>query len=173
MPALYYLTTDELRLQEALDQSGGELTPELETWFEQHKADLGAKLDAYVGLIRTFEMQAVQAKAEKEQWVAKERAAANSAERLKAALTAHLEATRQDKVTTATGRVIALQRSGGVAPISYVEQDKPSDYVGGPFDRFVDTVYVWDKDAVRESLEAGTAVPFAKLGERSLTLRIR
>lgn len=169
MPALYNLTNDELRLMEALDQAGGEVTPELEQWFAEHAAALGAKLDAYVGLIRTFEMQAVQAKAEKEQWVAKERAAANAAERLKARLKAHLEATKQDKVTTATGRVIALQKAGGVAPLEIVDEINFSKVSPD----FKTCTWSLDKAAVREALEAGQEVGFAKLGERQLTLRIR
>ena len=38
------------------------------------EAEQAAKLDAYVGLLKTLRMEAVAAKAEKEQWAAKEKA---------------------------------------------------------------------------------------------------
>lgn len=139
----------------------------LREWFDSLKDEEAAKLDNYVGLIKTLEMEAVAAQAEAEQWKAKAESRKRRIEWLKERLLSHLVATGRDKVTTATGRVIAAQANGGKEPLLMHEgtTDVPAEFI-----ILVPTV---DKEKVRKKLEAGEVLEFAQLGERGRHLRIR
>lgn len=175
MAALYQITDDLIRLNDLLEELEGDLSrcgemePAVTAWLEQLEHDQAAKLDSYVGLLRTLEMEAAAARAEKEQWAAKERSRTARAEYLKARLLRHLEATGQAKVTTASGRVVSVVKNGGVAPMEI----RPDVTVDALPSRFVRVVREVDKAAVRAALEAGESLGFAELLPRGTGLRIK
>jgi hypothetical protein len=168
MKSLYELTADAMRLAEALEQSSGEVTPELETWFDQTAGDTGVKLDNYLDLIEHLDMEEARCDQMLDQWKKRKQVRTASKERLKARLKQHLEATKQDKVTTATGRVIALQAAGGRPPLQ-IDDVNPRE-VASIFTR---TFVEFDKDMIRDTLESGGTLPFARLLPRGTSLRVR
>lgn len=168
---------DDLRaLANLMDECDADaLSPEVDAalshWFAELAADEGRKLDGYVGLIRTFEMEASAAKAEAEQYAMKARTRENRIARLKDRLKGYLEATGRKKVETETKRVLAIQANGGVQKLSIVSGVKPED-VPPEFQKV--TVEI-DTNRVREAL-SGTdplAIDFAWLEPRGTSLRIR
>ena len=173
---LYELGSEELRLAESLDACEGDLSKVegLEAFLDQHAADLDAKLEGYVRLIRQLELEASGAKAEKEQWAAKEKSLAARADFLKGRLKEFLERTGQKEIRTATGRSIMLRPNGGSAPLVFTDLGLASDYSLDPnFHDCTLTKIEWDKDRIRERLKAGDDLPFVVLGEPGNHLRIR
>lgn len=167
---LYDLTTDSLRLMEALEQcEGGEVPPETEAFLDENATDIAQKLDAYLAVIHTLDMEAVRAKAERDQWEAKRKAREKSIEHLKANLKLFLERTGQTKATTASGRVIALQAAGGQQAMQ-VDECLDLDAV---FPAWVQTVRCLNREEVRKYLEEGHELVYARLLPRSQTIRIR
>lgn len=170
---LYDISDDLRALLELLDESGGELTPETEPVFDQFFAELqssqGEKLDSYIGVMRQFEMEASAAKAEAEQWAKKAQVKTNAVTRLKDRLKLHLETTGQQKVQTASGRVIAVQANGGGEPVNVsfvIDMDEVPD-------QFKKVRVDLDVNAIREFLQGGGNLLFASLGARGTHLRIR
>ena len=175
MSSLYQITDDLIRLNELLEEVEGdmsrlgEMEPAVTAWLERLEQDQGAKLDSYIGLLRTLEMEAAAARAEREQWAAKERSRTARAEYLKARLLRHLEATGQAKVTTASGRVVSVVKNGGVSPLEIKPGTDPAALPG----EYVRTVLSIDKEAVRKALEAGEVLDFAELLPRGTSLRVK
>ncbi len=173
MATLFSIGDDLRALMDLLDESGGEITPAthttLEAWFAEVGRDQSNKLDGYACLIRQLEMEATAATAEKEQWAKKAQARENSAKRLKERLKLYMELSRQDKLQTSTGRIIALQNNGGLLPLELAPTIDPNK-LAPAFQRVKVDV---DTDAVRAVLEAGQELPFAKLGARGRHVRIR
>jgi len=172
--AIFSIGADLLALNDLLDETGGELTtPEADTavsaWLAELHTEQAAKLDGYVGLIRTLEMEASAATAEAEQYAKKAGTRTNRVKWLKRRMKDHLEATGQLKATTVTGRVLAIQKNGGVFPLDLAETLRPDDLE----ERFRKVTVTIDTDAVRKALETGEAVPGACLRERGTHLRIR
>lgn len=172
---LYEITADLHRLNDLLEDIEGDLSrlgemePAVTAWFDALAGEQAGKLDGYLNLIRQLDMEASAARAEKEQWAAKEKARTSRTDYLKAKLKAHLEATNQPKVQTASGRVISIQRNGGVQPLEIkpgvTVADVPADYHKVTVD--------FDRAAIRAALEAGEGLAFAELLPRGTSLRIR
>lgn len=164
---------DDLRALADLMDECEELSPEVDAaitaWFNELSADEAAKLDGYVGLIRTWEMEAAAAYAEAEQYEAKARVRANRAARLKDRLKWYLESTGRKKVETATKRTIAIQANGGPVPVMLADSIDPSTI---PDDLAIVRRTI-DTEAVRQFLLAGGTLDFAALGFRGTHLRIR
>ncbi len=171
MKSLYEIGADLLALAEVLDACDGDLSKcetDVLAWIERAEGEQSEKLDRYIGLIRQLEMESSAAKAEADQWAAKAKTRGNTADFLKARLKAHLEATGQAKAVTATGRVVAIQRNGGISPLIV----DPVDLADVPTD-FVKVRQEIDREAIRKALELGVTMTFARLGERGTQLRIR
>jgi hypothetical protein len=177
MRPLYAITADLHQLNDLLDEIEGDLSrlgemePAVTGWLELLGEEQAAKLDGYVGLIKTLEMEAAAAQAEKEQWQAKEKARTARADYLKAKLKQHLEATGQLKVQTASGRVVTVQKNGGVQPLEIKPGTDPLD-LPPQFVRVV-TEYSVDKAQVRAALERGEPLNFAELLPRGTSLRVK
>lgn len=173
MPKLFDIGEDLMALSDLLDESGGEITPENEPIFDAFFAELqndqALKLDGYVGLIKTIEGEAAVAKATAEQFQMKARTRENSVKRLKDRIKLFMENTRQQKATSAKGFVLAIQNNGGKTPLDIDESTRPES-VPEKFQRVTVTI---DADKVREALEAGEELSFARLQPRGSHLRIR
>lgn len=107
-----YELDDELRqIEEALMESGGEITEEMEEkWGEllEMKAD---KVEGYIRMIRKFEASSAGIKEERERLQRAEKAMANAAKALKERLCWSMEQRGDTEHQTAIGKV-KLQRSG-------------------------------------------------------------
>lgn len=172
---LYEITDDLLRLNDLLEEIDGDLSrlgemePAVTAWLDGLGEEQAAKLDGYVGLIKTLEMEAAAARAEKEQWAAKEKARTCRADYLKAKLKQHLEATGQLKVQTASGRVVTVQKNGGVAPLEIKPGTDPETLPA----EYVRTAVEIDRAKVRAALETGAELAFAELLPRGTSLRVK
>ena len=175
MRPLYAIRADVLALNDLLDELEGDLSragevgPALESFLADLEAEQGVKLDSFIDLIKTLRMEAVAAKAEKEQWAAKEKARTGRADYLERMLREHLELTGQRKVQTATGRTVAVVANGGKPPVVYAEAIDPAVIP----EEFVRVKKEVNTELVQKFLESGGSLPFAKLGERGNHLRVR
>lgn len=75
------------------------------------------------------------------------------------------------KIETARFR-LGLQNNGGKLPLLITEDAKPEE-AEERFHKVIPTRVEFDKDAVRQALEAGEELPFAKLGERGKRIVIK
>ncbi len=172
---LYVIRADLMALNDQLDELEGDLsragdmeaavTATLDALAEEQ----AEKLDSYVALVRQLRMEATAARAEREQWEAKEKARTARADYLEARLKAHLEATGQPKVSTASGRVVSVVKNGGVQPVEIKPGTTPADV---PEDFRKVTVEL-DRSAIRAALAAGQELEFAKLLPRGTHLQVR
>ena len=169
MEPLYEITADLIRLNEILDECEGDLTkagPEIEIYFAEIEGKEAQKLDNYVGLVKTLEMESIAARAEAEQYLAKAAARTRKAEYLLATLHGHMKATQRTKIRTAAGRVLSVVGNGGLLPVAIDEDIVPASLP----ERFQEISV--DKGAIREALQNGEKLPFARLLPRGTHLRI-
>ena len=172
MRPLYAIRADVMAIADILEEAEGDLSAcdaAIEFWLSKLEQEQAEKLDGFIDLIKTLRMEAVAAKAEKEQWAAKEKARTNRADYLERMLLDHLAATGQRKVQTATGRTVAVVANGGKPPVVYAEAIDPAA-VPEEFRRVKTEI---DTQRVQLFLESGGSLPFAKLGERGNHLRVR
>lgn len=165
---------DDLRaLALLMNDCDAELTREtseaLDEWFAELARDEAHKLDGYVGLIRTLEMEEAKAKEEAERFLMAARVRGNNVRRLKDRVKDYIAASGRTKVVTAAGRTLAVTGNGGHAPILLPESLDPASIP----DEFAIVRRTPDIDAIREHLTAGGSLPFATLGSRGNHLRIR
>lgn len=161
------LAADWLALIDAIDDAGGELTPELEARLAALEAASADKLDALANVVEHYRGVALVARAAKERFAAKEQAAERAAGRVLARAKALLEAGGQKRVTTAGGWVFAVCANGGKPPLAVTcdPAELPPE--------FQRRTVAADLDAIRAALEAGAALPFASVGERGTHLRLK
>lgn len=172
MRPLYAITADVMYIADLFDEADGnaaEIDLAIDRWLADLEAEQGHKFDSYLNLIRQRRMEAAAARAEKEQWAAKEKACESLAKHLEARLLRHLEATGQTKVTTASGRVVSVQKNGGVQPVEIKPGVLPAD-VPAEFHRH--TIEI-DKAAVRAALTEGRELAWAELLPRGNSLRVK
>lgn len=169
---------DDLRALAALmsecdDELSREASEAFDDWFGELSGNEAAKLDGYVGLIKTLEMEAAAAKAEAEQYTMKARSRENRAKWLKERVKGYLEATGRTKVETATKRTIAIQANGGALPVDYTGIGGESNATAVLPKEMVIVTRRPDTDAVRKALQDGAEIPGITLGTRGTHLRIR
>lgn len=172
---LYAITQDVIDLNNRLDEIEGDCSrwPEgeaaLTAWMDSLGSEQAAKLDGYVGLIRQLEMEAKAAHAESVEWDQKSRNLDSRARRLKDRLKEYLTLTGQSRATTATGRIVTIQANGGVAPVIFADSIDPTAIP----DALCTVRREPNRVAIRDALERGESLPFARIGERGTSLRIK
>jgi hypothetical protein len=170
---LFQLTPEWIALSDLIDETGGELTPEVEAAYTAMAADLqtdtAAKLESCLHFIRRKETDAAAAKAEAEQYLMMSRVAENAAKRTKDMVKIFMDATGQKSCKTTSGRTFAVQANGGVRPIVYSDAIDPAALPP----EFQKVRIEIDKDAVRKCLEADEPLAFARLEERGTHLRVK
>jgi len=180
---LRQLTAEWIRYDEAFtasaDSDTGEIDPavagELAAWFDALEHNTAVKADGYLDYIRHLEetvavqrAQSDQYQAEADRFKTRAKTAESQVDWLKGQMLAHMLATGAKKLTTATGRPIAVRTNGGKLPVVTPEM---IDLSKVPNNHLVITARL-DKDAVRLDLERGAELPYAKLGERGEHLRL-
>ena len=86
MATLFDITAEQRRINDALMESGGELTPELEEALLVNAENFAVKVEGYAASIRKFDALAEAADAEIKRIQAIKKTATNSAKRLKESL---------------------------------------------------------------------------------------
>lgn len=166
--SLLALNADMYALEDLITESGGEMTDEATTAIQAWMGDLSkettTKADAYLGLMREFELRAEAIRAEAKRLAARATVCENAGGSLRERLRWFMD---QHKITKIdTGRFLAtIKGNGGSLPV--VVEDESMI----PLD-FYNMQPVLDKKKLREALEKGV-VPGAKLGERGTSLQIK
>lgn len=170
MAALFEITAEILEAYEKLVDSDGEVSAENEEALAALSQIEAGKLESFYWCIRKAETEEATAKAMAEQFAKKAKARAKAAEWMKEQVKAHLEATGQQKVTTASGNTFAVQKNGGKRPVVL------TDGISVP-ERFIRTKIETspDFDAIRSALDAEDpeAQKVAAYGEPGFHLRLR
>lgn len=170
MPTIYEISDDMRALHDLLAESGGELTPQTEQAFAEFEAELStnfsAKLDRYCSLIAELEAQSTARKAEAKRLADLARTSERSAEALRERLRWVFEARGLPAQQTERFRV-SLAANGGKLPLVVLcaEDELPAWAIRSKISA--------DTEAIRERLEAGESLPFARLGERGRRISIR
>ena len=131
-------------------------------------ADLDGMIDRYAVRIRDLEANAGACHAEAQRYMTRHRIWGNKAKRAKEWLAMAMLAAGRTRVGTAL-TTAAFQKHGGVVPIDY---DADLDMATVP-DEFCETKRHLDTAKVREALESGRTLAFARLGERGTSLRLK
>lgn len=131
---------------------------------EMIEADMDTKADGYAKAIRSMEGAASAIDAEIRRLQERKMSITNRKERLKQNLENMMRTTGRTKFKTALFS-FNIQKNGGVLPIVFSEcAEVPAEWLkpGDP-----------DTSKIREYLQNGGTLPFASLGERGESLRIR
>jgi hypothetical protein len=167
------MTSEALAIDALLEELGGEIPDgevgeAISALLDEHTEDLNGKVDGYVALIAEYDARAEFRRRESKRILALAIDAERKAEMLRERLKLYFERTGRPKIET--GRfVVSVVRNGGVAPLL---MDVDPEKLPEEFRREVVT-YRADSDAIRAALGRGEELPFARLGERGTSLRIR
>ena len=172
MPTLFEISDDLRALDQLLYESGGDITdPEVEQaiseWMESLDEDLTTKVDNYAALITEIEARAEARKKEADRLRDRAKVDANAAKSLKERLQFVFEQRGLGKLECPR-YVVGLRKHGGKLPVEV--DDVPAEELAPQYQRVRVDV---DKNAIREALEKGEQLSFARLGERGQSLSIR
>lgn len=160
----FYPVTKELTdIFIALEDNGGEVTPEIEQALAINEENFAAKSVDFGNAILNFKAMAAAAKAEKERLAAIQKRYENAYNRLDKALTAAMDATGHDKVETPTMRL----------SLRHTTATEVDDLDAIPIEYKTTKVeVVADKTAIKKAIQSGEAVPGAHLVE-NVSLQIK
>lgn len=145
-----------------------EETPDTEAislWLEQLDQDRDEKLDNYAAFIGELEARSSVRKAEAQRMTKLSQTDANKAGYLRGALKLFFEKRNLSKVDTKRYR-LSLTKNGGKLPLIV------DDLTLLPA-RFQKVEISADNSAIREALDAGESLEFARLGERGSNIQIK
>jgi hypothetical protein len=169
MSTLLQISEGLLAFQRLLDESDGELTPEVEAALDQWFAELSdardQKLDAYAALIRECTLRASVRKAEQERLALRVRVDEKLAKALKERLKLFLEVQGISKVETQRYR-ITVCKNGGKQPL---EVNADPSALPAVCQRIT---IAPDLDAIYKHLESGIPVAGCRLLPRGKHVRI-
>lgn len=177
---LFDIGADLVELDNLIEELGGDVSdPKVEeaitVWFGEIAQAESDKLAGYVAYIRQLDMEAAAAEHFSKHFQNKVRTRDARIKWLKSRLIDYLLATKRTKATASDGSTVAVQKNGGKLPVQW--DDEALAKAGPDFDgihpKFVKTNKALDADAVYAALKEGVALPFAKLGEAGVHLRIR
>lgn len=170
---LYEIKTDLDALAALLAEVGGDVTEAeaeaaIDAWLRETDDAMRVKLDNYAALIREIDARGNTRMEEAARLTALARIDHASTDRMKARVLAFLEEQGIEKVETARFR-LTVCGNGGRTPLKLLvnPEDLPTAW------REAVVTYRPLSDAIRAELEAGVALPFARLEERGKHLRIK
>lgn len=159
--SLYHITSEQLRINELLEESGGELTPEIEEALIINEENFIAKSEGYIETIAKYKALAEAAKVRIEEYQRIKRTAENIEKRLKERMQWAMEVMGRDKVEVGL-RKLSLRSSTAVNITDEVRI--PNQYIK------VETSV--DKMALKKDLQAGMVIEGAELvTNRNLQIR--
>lgn len=182
MSTLYDITENMRALDdliaESCDQETGELPANvseiIEQWFQQTDGELSTKLEAIGRLVRNWESDAEQLAAEAKRMSAKKTAIENRAKRTKEWTKFCLESAGISKQAAGIF-TFAIQKNGGKKPLAWIRDglivpELDATELPGEYQKITVSA---DTEAIREVLENGGELEFARLQEAGTHLRIR
>ena len=150
--SLYHITSEQLKINELLEELEGELSPELEEALMINEDNFLAKSEGYIESIAYFKAKAEAAKVRIEEMQRIKRVSENAEKRLKERMQWAMETLGRDKMEVGLHK-ISLRRTLAVNIIS--EAAVPNEYVK------VETSI--DKVKLKEALKTGAIIPGAEL----------
>ena len=162
-PTLYGITAELNAILAAIEDNGGEITPEIENALTINEEQFAAKAVDYGHAILNLKAMAAAAKAEKERLAGLQKFYENTQKRLEGALSNAMQVFGQDKVENATMRLSLRHTTATeVDDIALL----PKQY------KTVKVEEVADKTAIKKAIQAGETVPGAHLVE-NVSLQIK
>ena len=164
---LFELTSDYLKLLELAEDP--ETDPEaLADTMEGIEGALEDKLDSYAYVLSSLDgdINTVDTEIKRLQDIKK--SLVNNKDRIKKNMYSSMVALDIRKINTATHQ-FTIAKNGGKLPVVIYDGITP-EFVP---EEYRVTKYDFDKDAIRAALENGDFIPFAELGERGESLRIK
>lgn len=167
---LYDIAADYRRLQDMLDAAGtpDEMRQTLIDTLESLSGDFEDKVENMAALIAEYKATIEGCAAEIQRLTAKKLRAENAIDSIKKYIMAEMQFAGIQKVKAGTWQ-ISIAKNGGKAPIVWDDDIEPEDLP----EKYRSISYKIDTAAVRDALEAGETLDFAKLGERGESLRIK
>lgn len=152
VPTLYAITSEQLRINELLEESGGELTPEIEEALTLNEENFLVKSEGYIESIARFKALAEAADVRIKEMQRIKKTAENSKRRLEERLLWALQTMGRDKVEVGL-RKLALRMTTAVNITD--ETAIPAEYIK------VETSV--DKMRIKEALKSGEVITGAEL----------
>lgn len=173
MSTLFEIGADTQALNDLLVELEGDISDPavaeaIDGWLNETSTALDKKLDGYGALIREREAKAAARKAEAQRLLDLAKTDENTVKRLKERLQFFFDANGITKQETARFK-FSVVANGGKLPLIINEGLAPEDVAEG----WQKQVISFDNEAIREALEAGNELSFARLGERGSSLRIK
>lgn len=167
---LFDITDDMQALDDLLAEVGGDVSDPkvaaaVEAWFAELDHSLSAKVDNYAALITSMRARADVRRQEAERLARRAQVDEASADWLASRLLSALDARGTKKLET-DRYAVSVVGNGGKQPL-VLDTEIPVEW-----NRTVTKVEP-DRERIRLALEAGEALPFARLGERGRRLAIR
>lgn len=136
-------------------------------WLEHLEAERASKLDNYAALIAELEEKAEIRQKEAKRLMALAQSDQNRANMLKERLKYYFETSQLKKIETDRYK-LSLVKHGGKAPL-ILDESKPVQELP---ERFQRVSVEPDTKAIRQALESGEELDFARLGDRGASIRI-
>lgn len=166
------ITAEILSILRAIDidaeqNGGGEIDPYLEEQLQFFESQLPTKIDDYVYVVRKLQDYAEECMRESQRLAARARAWNNKVTWLKGRILSTLLAIDCQKLKTARNTV-SVCKAGGTQSLQLADDlsQIPVEYLTSK------TVIEPDRAKIREELDAGKELPFARLAERTVYLKI-
>lgn len=158
---LYHITSEQLRINELLEESGGELTPEIEEALVLNEHNFVTKSEGYIQTIAKYQALVDAADNIIKEAQRKKRVFDNISKRLKERLQAAMIIMGRDKVEVGI-HTLSLRNS---VAVNITEESKiPNEFIK------VETSV--DKMKVKEALKRGELIPGAEL-QTNQSIQIR
>lgn len=165
---LFTISADLERLEDLLEEGGGELDEALEAWFNELGEERDTKIDNYCALMAELRSRAGVRRQEAARLKQLGDYDQAKADRLQGRLKLFFETRGMSKLQTRR-YALTLANNGGVAPLIIAEGTTPESVPA----RFRKVSVAFDRDAIAAALAGGKTLKFAKFGERGKSLRIR
>lgn len=149
---LYHITSEQLRINDLLEELEGELTPEIEEALNINEDNFLAKSEGYIESIAYFKAKQEAAKVRIEEYQRIKRIAENAEKRLKERMQWAMEVLGRDKVEVGLHKM-SLRSSQAVNITN--EARIPNQYIK------VETKI--DKESLKRDLKAGLSIEGAEL----------
>lgn len=162
---LHEIAEDFAWIDVLLDESGGELTPEIEGWLDELKADLIEKASGYGRYILNLRAESEACRREAQRLGDRARACERKEKWLAERMIGFMQSRDMDWILTPL-HTLRITRNGGTPPLIIEDQSRlPRCYTK--------VVRVIDEEKIRRRLLAGGKVRGARMGERGVHLRVK
>ena len=160
---LFELTQEQLRLNEMLEENGGELTPEIEEALSINSDNLVAKAEGYCKAIAMYNADIDAFSAEIKRLTERKKVAQNAVDRMKNAMLVAMQALDINEIKAGTFKVGTSKSSS----LNVLDESLVPDCY-----KNVETVISVDKNAVKAALKSGEEIGGVEIVEKK-NIRIR